>query len=234
MNSFSIKLRSVGRKLGLHHLVYRVRTALKPNQAYEDRCFRALQQTVKPGDVVWDIGANVGLYTELFCKWVGPSGNVVAFEPNPEAMAQLENRLADCHWLSVEKVALGSREEKCTLVVGTNLTSGHVHYDAETEFSGESEIPIQVTTGDAVSGRLGKLPNVLKIDVEGLEEEVLLGLDRTLASPDVRAVLTEVHFQQLESRGQRNAPIRIEKLLKSKGFFLNWVDRNHLLASRFN
>ena len=188
---------------------------------------------MKAGDVVWDIGANVGLYTELFCKWVGPSGNVVAFEPNPEATAQLQKRLADCHWLSVEKVALGSREEECTLVVGNYLMGGHVHYDVETKVSGESKISIQGTTGDRVCGRLGRIPQVLKIDVEGFEEEVLLGLDRTLASPDVRAVMIEVHFQQLESRGQRNAPIRIEKLLKSKGFVLNWVDPNHLLGSRF-
>lgn len=79
---------------------------------------------------------------------------------------------------------------------------------------------------------MGKTPNVVKIDVEGLEEEVLLGFDRTLLSPALRAVLIEIHFQELESRGQASAPIRIEKLLKSKGFRLHWIDSNHLLADR--
>lgn len=232
MNSLSIKLRSIGRKMGLHHLVYRVRMTLKTDQAYEERCLRALEQSVKPGDVVWDVGANVGFYTELFCKWVGPEGYVVAFEPNPEYGAQLERRLADCRWLSVERLALGSREEVCTLVLDDSTTAGHVHYGTGRDRPGTSQIPIQVTTGDAICSRTGKTPSVLKIDVEGLEEEVLVGLDHTLASPALRVAMIEVHFQQLEWRGQPRGPIRIEHLLKSKGFHLKWVDPNHLLANR--
>jgi FkbM family methyltransferase len=205
---------------------------LKLNREYETDLRRALEQTVKPGDVVWDIGANVGVYTELFCKWVGPEGGVVAFEPNPGAMAALKDRLLAYPWLILEDRALGSREEPSTLIVEGDLTSGHVGNEFETSHPGKYLVPIQMTTGDEVCGRIGKSPNVIKIDVEGYEEEVLVGFDRTLLSPTLRALLIEVHFMILRLRGQATAPIRIEKLLERKGFCVKWIDSNHLLAYR--
>lgn len=205
---------------------------MKLNREYEADLKKILEQTVRPGDVVWDVGANVGVYTELFCKWVGPEGGVVAFEPNPEAMAALKHRLLACPWLTLEDCGLGPREELSTLIVEGDLTSGHVCNEFETGHPGKYLVPIQLTTGDKVCGRIGKSPNVIKIDVEGFEEEVLVGFDNTLLSPAVRAVLVEVHFMILRLRGQATAPIRIEKLLESKGFRLKWIDSNHLMAYR--
>lgn len=72
MNRLSIKLRSRGRKLGLHRLAHRIQTKLKRNKRYEESFNTAPQDAVHPGDVVWDVGANEGIYTELFCRWVGP------------------------------------------------------------------------------------------------------------------------------------------------------------------
>jgi FkbM family methyltransferase len=217
----------------LNHLVYRLRTTLQPTRGYEEPSSRALENSVKAGDVVWDIGANVGIYTELFCSWVGPEGHVVGFEPNPGPIAQIKDRLPDCSWLTLENVALGARNEISTLIVEKGYTqSGHIRHSSETEDSGKSVIPIQLTTGDQVCQRLGRVPNVIKIDVEGFEEEVLLGLDNTLLSPILRAVMVEVHFSALESRGQATAPVRIEKFLKNKGFRVRWVDPGHILAYR--
>ena len=83
----------------------------------------------------------------------------------------------------------------------------------------------------AVSARIGN-PDVVKIDVEGFEEEVLHGLDRRLSS--VRVVVVEVHFQALESRGQANAPIRIAKFVGGKGFTTHWIDANHPAGKRIS
>jgi len=232
MNILTIRLRSLGRRLGIHRLVYNIRARLNPNRSYEDRCSKALQDTILPGDVVWDIGANVGFYTGNFCDLVGPHGHVIAFEPNPQAAAQLEARLGDCKWLSVERLALGERAEEGTFVIAPQITTGHLRYDSETSATNDAQIPIKIVSGDEVCQRLGTRPNVLKIDVEGAEEDVLTGLIKTLEHPDLRAVMTEVHFQQLELRGQPDAPIRIEKLLRRMRFRLTWVDPNHLLAIR--
>jgi hypothetical protein len=68
--------------------------------------------------------------------------------------------------------------------------------------------------------------------VEGFEEEVLLGMDDVLNSTELCSVLIEVHFLKLETCGRATAPIRIETLLKNKGFATSWVDSSHLLGKR--
>ncbi len=206
---------------------------LRRNTEYEERFHKALESTIHPGDVVWDVGANEGLFTEIFCRWVGPKGHVVAFEPNPAPLAEARRRIGDCPWLSLENVALGDRDEVSRLIVDANHSrSGHIHSMAETDHPPQSGIPVQVNTGDTVCRRAGGVPNVIKIDVEGFEEEVLQGLNESLSSPSLRAVLMEVHFEKLQQRGKATAPVRMEKLLKTRGFKITWVDGNHVKAYR--
>jgi FkbM family methyltransferase len=234
MNRIEIKLRSLARKAGLHHWIWKMRKKFQPNRDYEKQCRQVLEEAVRPGDVVWDIGANEGFFTELFCKWVGPKGHVVAIEPNPEAMEITRRRLESFEHTSFENLALSSRAETAVLSVTVGTTVGFLHDDPNVYHSAgkQKQMEVQVTTGDRLHDRLGKTPNVLKIDVEGFEEDVLIGLEKTLSSTSVRVVLTEVHFQLLESQGKAMAPVRIERSLKQKGYVLRWIDRNHLLARR--
>ena len=54
-------------------------------KAYADRAERKLlRKTLSPGDVAVDVGANIGIYTQLLSRWVGPTGLVHSFEPSPE------------------------------------------------------------------------------------------------------------------------------------------------------
>jgi len=75
-------------------------------------------------------------------------------------------------------------------------------------------------------------PTVLKIDVEGLEHEVLQGFGDMLSEPLLRAVGVEVHFQLLKDRGEADGPARIERILQHSGFTVRWMDPSHILASR--
>jgi FkbM family methyltransferase len=179
---------------------------------------------------VWDIGANVGFYTEIFCDRVGPQGYVVAFEPFPESITKIKERLPDCTWLRIENIALGGKDTIGRLVLSGSSTTHHL--TSETSESGCQSIPIEVRRGDSICERLGKIPNVIKIDVEGFEEEVLNGLSQTLSNLDLRSVFVEVHFRLLSERGQTNAPIRIEKMLREKRLRVTWLDPSHLQATR--
>lgn len=183
---------------------------------------------IRPGDAVWDIGANVGQYSELFCKMVGERGSVVCFEPLPQCCDAIRARVPNCGWVRVENVALGNEDTTGRLMVTEESFGNHVATGRE---EGES-ISVQICRGDTVSQRLGQVPNVLKVDVEGFEEEVLQGMPQVLASATLRSVLVEVHFSKLETRGRSTAPIRIEKLLGDNGFRTTWVDSSHLFASR--
>ena len=228
MNSLLIKTRSIARKTGVIRIINR----LRPAGSYEERFHEALIKAVKPGDVVWDVGANVGLYTELFCEWVGRDGFVVAFEPGMESYESIRQRLPDCAWLQVENVALGETDTTGRLVIAAESVENHIETGVDALKDDASSIPVVISRGDTVCTRLGRVPNVIKIDVEGFEGEVLLGMEETLASSELRSVLVEVHFMKLEQRGQATMPIRIEKLLRGKGFTTNWVDASHLVATR--
>jgi FkbM family methyltransferase len=227
VNAWQIKIRSFARKTGIIRLI----NLLRPAGSYEQRAHKALMDAVRPGDLVWDVGANVGLYSELFCQWVGKEGSVVAFEPFANSCDRIRERLANSAALRVENIALGDTDTSGRLVTGAESVENHIATDADA-LAGSTGVPVVICRGDTVCNRLGRVPNVIKIDVEGFEEEVLMGMEEVLASPTLRSVLVEVHFKKLEERGRPTAPIRIEKLLGSKGFRTTWVDASHLFATR--
>lgn len=228
MNTWTIKARSLARKAGLTRLIQRF-SAARP---YEDRFRLGLERAIHPGDTVWDIGANVGLYTEQFAQRVGPAGAVIAFEPLPDSAARVRQRIAATPWAHVENIALGDADTTGNLILTTASTTHHVATAAEAADPSARSITITIARGDTMRDRLAKTPSVIKIDVEGFELEVLRGLEHTLTLPQLRAVLVEVHFRQLEQRGHATAPVEIEKLLRSKGFRTAWLDASHLEATR--
>src|SRR5215510_2790337 len=84
---------------------------------YEERFGRGLLAAVRTGDVVWDIGANVGLYSEKFLAQ--GAGTVVCFEPAPAAIVELEQRLrAACQGgrARIVPVALADHQGKVNFV----------------------------------------------------------------------------------------------------------------------
>ncbi|MFC7737799.1 FkbM family methyltransferase [Roseomonas sp. GCM10028921] len=73
---------------------------------------------------------------------------------------------------------------------------------------------------------------VVKIDVEGHDLEVLMGMRSLLADRRLKPILIEMHFAILLASDRPDVPWRVEKLLHSAGFSLDWVDQSHLHASR--
>ena len=86
-------VRNIGRELHVLRPVLNAYKRISPN-AYEHKFHSALLAAIKPGDNVWDVGANVGFYTQLFADVVGPDGKVIAFEPSPEAFETLRSLAA--------------------------------------------------------------------------------------------------------------------------------------------
>lgn len=92
---------------------------------------------------------------------------------------------------------------------------------------------VEVVRGDDLRQQHGlRVPSVLKIDVEGFEEDVVAGLAQTLADARCRAVFLEIHFAILEARGEKLAPGRIVETLRGSGFETRWTDGSHLAAIR--
>jgi len=225
------ELRALARKLGLIPYLSRMRALanrLRGTAQYEAKFERAILDEVRPGDVVWDVGANVGLYTTQLSSAVGAHGRVIAFEPSPACFATLQRAAAHHPNVTLIQSALSDQPGQASLSVSDDPTTGSLF-----AAPGAHTVQVPVAVGDELiaQGR-APLPAVLKIDVEGFEEEVLRGLSRTLADARCRAVLCEVHFGILDARGQRQAPTRIAAQLREHGFSTRWVDASHLAATR--
>ena len=232
MDKLSIFTRSVVRRFGITSLI----GFLRPARSYEDRFSDALFAELKQGDTVWDVGANVGLYTTKFCESVGNTGNVVAFEPNPTSAKEIQSKVDALKYSNVIVVqaALGNECGQVTMLIGKSDFAVDTRVVTGSSTTSDDLIAVDVYEGDVALTKFGlNPPDILKIDVEGFELECIQGLHRTLSSTKTRAVFVEVHFAVLESRGMRYAPLDIVKSLRSAGLVhCEWLDSSHLVARR--
>jgi FkbM family methyltransferase len=227
------EVRSFFRRTGLAHSGGRVLRLLSGGSMtygdrYEARLATELLNSVSRGDCVWDVGANVGHFTRQLAERVGESGCVIAFEPFQSTFNRLCAETSAFPQVRCLRLALGA-EDRDLVVDGvpespSNTLAGH-------EPSGHGE-PIHVTTGTKLiqGGHPG--PTVLKIDVEGHEEDVLWGIRESLKGSGCHTVFVEVHYTQLEGRGFLRAPDRIISTLRDLGFRTAWLDSNHLKGVR--
>lgn len=210
--------RSLIRKAKLTPLAHRIRMFWHSGD-YEDRFAQLMLTSVQPGDCVWDVGANVGYYTERFSRL---AQHTVAFEPVAENCRQIESKKmanVECH-----QVALGDSEGEIPIVVDGPFSSV-----ALVRSPGMRGQTVKVVRGDDLTAL--RHPEVVKIDVEGYELEVIRGMHRLLGA--VRALFVEIHFQILEERGMRQAPAALVKDLKRMGFSrIEWPDASHIAAFR--
>lgn len=130
--------------------------------------------------------------------------------------------------------ALGDQEGTLVFYLANSRSGGTSSlFEAASNPEGEA-VEVTVTTGEKlVASESYRVPKVIKIDVEGAEEEVVLGLKQTLCNPQCQCVLCEIHFKILGNRGQILAPHRIKRLLQEAGFSnFEWIDSSHLLAKK--
>jgi FkbM family methyltransferase len=225
-SSFALQTRTLLRKTGFSGAAVR----FLRKRGYERALTAAMQGAICPGDVVWDVGANVGEYSTLFARWCGPSGAVYAFEPAVETVARLKAATSAFPNITIIAAGLSNAERTAQFIC-----DGHVD-GATSRVAGPSETgssEVELTTGNALVARRNvKLPAVIKIDIEGHEYEALQGMEEILAQSAVRHVFIEVHFFILAREGRGEVPAKIETLLKSLSFKVQWVDQSHIHALR--
>jgi FkbM family methyltransferase len=145
-----------------------------------------LLHLLRPGDLFLDIGANIGSYTILASKLC--RARTISFEPAAEAATALERniRVNDIAPLATtQRIALGERSGEIAFTIGLD-TMNRVARDDDRE---TRIVPI-ARLDDIPEAAM---PTLIKLDVEGYEEQVLAGAVRTLASPLLLAVQSERH-----------------------------------------
>jgi FkbM family methyltransferase len=212
------------RKSSLLRDVYR---SIAGRGAYEAKFARDLLAALRPGDTVWDVGANVGVYAAQFAD--RGAASVVCFEPAPAALAALRGRFSQGSQVQIMPIALGKERGRVAFAAdgaSPNNQIGPADGSVPT-------IEIEVRSGDeALTEFALPHPDVIKIDVEGYELEVVEGLSNTLSSEKVRSVFIEVHFALLHGRKLDHAPGTILQRLRQHGFSVRWVDPSHIGAVR--
>lgn len=141
---------------------------------------------LKPGDVVYDVGANVGWFSLLAARKVGPQGSVFAFEPSLANAFYLRMNAATNGFANVIPVpaAVGADDGWGRFSEESSL-EGHLSSD------GESLVPL--VSLDRWPETVGSAPPaLLKIDVEGAEGGVLRGME-TLLRTAKPALIIELH-----------------------------------------
>ena len=194
-----------------------LRSVEEPCYLWEQDFLNALTSTLRPGDVFYDVGANVGLYAISMAKIVGAGGQVVAFEPETRACARLRENIALNGPVNIRIVrkALGEENAGGRLFLGGPSCHSLLAHNGDQEQQSASEA-VEIVQGDALArAEALPIPRAVKIDVEGFEYSVLRGLEQTLANPACKLLCCEIHPTFLPADV---TPEMIVAFVKSVGF----------------
>jgi FkbM family methyltransferase len=163
----------------------------------EQKLLERLVTIVKPGDVVYDVGANMGMHAVLLAQAVGGKGQIITFEPELHYCERLRGNAAlnGLQNIRISTMALGDHACELELLPSEPGNTAPRLADRPPEAGRSRAGPkVQVVEGDRLieTDRL-PLPRMVKIDVEGFEYAVLKGLRCTLSNPACQIVCCEVH-----------------------------------------
>lgn len=163
--------------------------------SYEQEKQALLARLVKPGMVVWDVGANAGFYTLAFSKLAGENGHVFSFEPLGDNIQKLNKhiRLNGCSNISVVQAALSDSAGLCGFDFGISHQKGFLSKNQSGYL-----VPC-LTADDFVKDRPEAVPSVLKIDIEGAESGMLNGA-REMIKQHQPVLLLALHGQEQVAR----------------------------------
>lgn len=135
----------------------------------------------KPGELVFDVGANIGAKTAEF---IANGARVVCFEPQPDCVKQLQQRFANNPNVVVEGAGLATQSgilelSICSAANTISTFSPEWKKGRFADYQWDRKVIVPVTTLDAAIARHGQ-PSYVKVDVEGFELDVLRGLTHQL------------------------------------------------------
>lgn len=194
---------------------------------YESEVIAALRPFLGAGSTLWDIGANFGLHS-ITVKCLEPSTRVIAFEPNPVMVAELES---NCRLNGVEvailPLALADSSGQATLHISARGNSGMSTLRVWSGGRYEGQVVVECQRGDElVAACAVPPPTVIKMDVEGSEAAVLSGLGALLRRPELRAIVFEAD-SDLEREPDAD-PLARE--LRASGFSFTSLERREQSA----
>ncbi len=160
---------------------------------HEPQLQQTLVDLVRPGHTFYDVGANCGFITIIAARLVGPHGQVISFEPFPQAAAEVRLNINANNFTNVQlqQIALGDEDREATFFTSDKSGWGRLeseHMGRPGECVGEISVPARAL--DSLT-HLPK-PDIIKVDIEGGEIEMLRGAMRTISEAKP-LLLIELH-----------------------------------------
>jgi FkbM family methyltransferase len=198
----------------------------------EEAFYRSLDLAAR---VVYDVGAFDGINTLFFAERAGALGQVIAFEPNPETYEQLLANVRVNGFTNVTAlplaVASASSELRFAVADGgrgrMSASTALIEKLASEATQVESLTVAATSIDDVIATRGLPPPDFVKIDVEGLEHDVLLGMAETIEAHQPE-LFVEIHG--VADQGKRENAVRVAELLLSAGYELRHVEEDRAVA----
>ena len=159
---------------------------------------QVIEACVRPGMAVLDLGGNVGLYTALFSRCVGPEGKVTVLEPAPELHQALLHTMEKNHLTNIDTYACaaGSMESTADLALDF-FNSGNNWIEQNSSQTSSIKIPVRRVDGLSLVRPL----DFIKIDIQGWEVEALRGMTGLLTAAYQPTIYCEVCEKALQAAG---------------------------------
>ncbi len=177
---------------------------------------------LKPGMNVMDVGANIGVYTAVSAKRTGPSGNIIAIEPDATNCSFIRRTIQRNGFTNVTVIekAAGNHCGKAELYLCDLNKADHRIYNATGD---RQTVSIEMTTIDAIleSALIPRL-DLMKIDTQGAELLVFQGMQKTLRLSKEIKIFIEFWPWGIEHAG--GSPTELLEGILSEGFRISRVD----------
>jgi len=172
---------------------------------------RFLQEHLAPGDVFYDLGANVGYFTLVGASLVGPTGAVRSYEPMAPNVAAL-NRNIELNKLTnvtVVAAAVSDSAGEAAFSAGPTDQDGRL---------GAGDLRVRTVSIDEELAAGAPAPSLIKLDVEGAEESAVVGMARCIVDHKP-ILLCELNEEPFTLEGHP-----VAKALSAQGYSLRWLE----------
>lgn len=184
---------------------------------------------VRVGDTCLDLGAHIGVGALALARLVGPTGRVMAFEPEHGNFALLEAnvRLNGYENVALHRAAVSNRSGEARLHLSDDNAGGHF---LETATNGGRTIPVPAIVLDEFLESNERI-DLIKLDIQGTETAALQGMKRLLGQQDRRVLIVKFWPAGLHRAGSNS-----EELLESLsrlGFRMYMIDEGNRRLVQF-
>ena len=192
---------------------------------YADRAERRLlARILRPGDVVVDAGANIGVYSRYLQKCVGPTGMVHSFEPSPENFARLQTTVGNLPNVRVNQLAISNTTGESVLYISNDLNVDHRLYPDG--LGNRQRVSVHAVMLDDYF-EPGARIDLIKMDIQGFELHALQGASRILDENPAINLLLEFWPYGLQRAGADSA--KFIAFLQTRGFALWANEANNIV-----